>query len=136
MKSLNVIKWVLLAISVVIFVYAVANIVDVDSSALNCYLGWTYALVAVALIATLGFPLAKAFTNKKSLVKLLLLIVGAAVIIGGTYAIAPGGEVAFKSGISPEESKFADLVLYITYLFVGVAVVSLIWTGIRSSLKK
>lgn len=136
MKSLKVIKWVLLALGFVVFVIAVSTVKGIDSPTLDLYMGWTYALVAAALIATLGFPLIKAIKNKKSLVKLLILIVAAVVIFGGAYILAPGGEVTFKSGVAPGESKFADCALYVAYLFVGAAVVSLLWTGIRNSIKK
>ncbi len=136
MKSLNIIKWVLLALSFVVFVIAASTITGVDSATLDLYMGWTYVLVAVALVATLGFPLMKAIKDKKSLVKLLVFVVAAVVILGGAYALAPGGEVSFKSGVTPGESKFSDAALYVAYLFVAGAVVSLVWTGIRNSIKK
>lgn len=136
MKQLNVIKWVLLALSFVVFVVAASTITGIDSPTLDLYMGWTYALVAATLIATLGFPLVKAIKDKKKLVHLLILIAAVVVILGGSYALAPGGEVSFKSGVSLAESKFSDAALYVAYLFVAAAVVSLVWTGVRNSIKK
>ena len=136
MKSLNIIKWVLLALSAVVFVIAFTTIKDIDSATLDLYMGWTYALIAVALVATLGFPLVKAFKNKKSLIKLIILIIAIVVIFGGAYLIAPGTPLNITTQSTPGELKFADAALYITYLFIAAAVVALVWTGIRNSIKK
>ena len=136
MKKLKVIEYALLALSFVVFVIAFVTVTGTESATLDLYLGWVYALIAVALVATLGFPLVKAFKNKKSLVKLLVLIGAVVVIFGGAYLIAPGKEIAINQEVTAGTLKFADTALYIVYLFVAAAVAALIWGGVRNAIKK
>jgi len=136
MKKLKVIEYALLALSAVVFVIAVATITGVESATLDLYMGWAYALIAVAIAATLGFPLVKAFKNKKSLIKLLVTIAAVIVVFGGAYLLAPGKPIEMNAQVSPSDFKFADTALYIAYLFVVAAIAALIWGGVRKAIKK
>ena len=136
MKKLKVVEYALLALSAVVFVIAVTTIKGEDSPTLDLYMGWAYALIAVAIAATIGFPLVKAFKNKKSLVKLLILCAAVVVVFGGAYLLAPGKPIEMNAQVSPGDFKFADTALYIAYLFVGAAIAALLWSGVRKSLKK
>jgi len=136
-KPMKVVEIVLLCISVVVFIFAMTKITGIDSGMLNIYLCWTYILIAIALIFTLGFPLVKAFKNKKSLIKLIALIVAAVVIVGGAYAIAPGSALTNSTAVADGSTlKFTDACLYVCYLFVAAAFVALVWSGVRKSIKK
>ena len=136
MKRMKIVEIALLVISVVVFIIAFVGIKNIDSPMLNMYLGWVYILMACALIATLAFPLANAFKNKKSLIKLLVLIAAVVVIFGGAYLIAPGSPVEMNNEVPVSQFKFADTALYIVYLFVVAAFVALLWSGIRKAIKK
>jgi len=136
MKKLKVIEYALLALSAVVFVIAVSTIKDVSSGTLDLYLGWAYALIAVALAVTLGFPLAKAVKDKKKLTKLLVLIAAVVVLFGGAYLIAPGKPIDINAQVDPSDFKFADAALFICYIFVAGAIVTLAWSAVRKSIKK
>jgi len=136
MKKLKVIELALLFISAILFVIAVATIKDADSASLDLYMGWAYALIAVALAATLGFPLVKAFKDKKSLTKLLILVAAVIVVFGGAYLIAPGKPIEMNAQVDPRDFKFTDAALYIGYLFVAAAIAALVWSGVRKAIKK
>lgn len=136
MKKLKVIEYALLILSVVVFVIAVATIKDAGSATLDLYMGWAYALIAVALAVTLGFPLSKAIKDKKSLTKLLILIGAVVVVFGGAYLIAPGKPIEMNAQVNPGDFKFADTALFIVYLFVAAAIGTLAWSAIRKSIKK
>ena len=135
MKVIKYIEYALLVLSLVLFIIAFSAIQTVDSPMLNVFLGWAYILLAVALVFTLGFPLVNAFKDKKSLKKLIILIVGAVVIFGGAYLIAPGNPINVNTAVDESTFKFADAALFICYLFVAAAAVALIWSGIRKSIK-
>lgn len=136
MKVFKYIEYALLAISLVLFVIAMPSIVTVDSPMLNVTLGWAYVLVAISLIFTLGFPLVHAFTDKKSLVKLIALVVAVVVIVGGAYLIAPGNPVNVNTNVTEATFKFTDAALFICYLFVATALVVLVWSGVRKVINK
>ena len=129
MKVIKYIEYALLVLSLVLFIIAFSAIQTVDSPMLNVFLGWAYILVAVALIFTLGFPLVNAFKDKKSLIKLIVLVVGAVVIFGGAYLIAPGNPISVNTNVDEGTFKFADAAIYICYLFVAGAAVALIWSS-------
>jgi len=135
MKVIKYIEYALLILSLILFIVAFSVIETVDSPMLNVFLGWTYLLIAAALIFTLGFPLANAFKDKKSLKKLVALIVAVVVIFGGAYLIAPGNAIEVNTATTAGTFKFADAALYICYLFVAGALVSLIWSAIRKATK-
>ncbi|MBQ0024144.1 MAG: hypothetical protein KBT00_00255 [Bacteroidales bacterium] len=135
MKLLKYIEYALLIISLIVFVIGLTTISTESSPALNIYLVWTYILVAAALIFTIGFPLVKAFSDKKSLKKLIILVVAAIVVFGGIYLIAPGKAIDVNTVVSEGTFKFADAALYICYLFVGASVVALIWSAAHKAIK-
>ncbi len=136
MKFIKYIEYALLAISLVLFILAMTSIVTVDSPMLNVILGWTYVLVAISLLFTLGFPLVNAFKDKKSLIKLIVFAVAVVVIVGGAYLIAPGNAVAVNTTVTDATFKFTDAALFITYLFVAGAFCALVWSGIRKVINK
>ena len=135
MKVLKYIEYALLVISLVLFAIGLVTIETVDSGSLNIYLVWTYILVAAALIFTIGFPLVSSFKDKKSLKKLLILLVAVVVIFGGIYLLAPGKAINVNTQVSEGTFKFADAALYVCYLFVAASIISLIWGAVRKSTK-
>lgn len=136
MKKIKIIEYALLVLSFIVFIVAFLNIKTVDSPMLNVYLGWTYALIAIAVVAALGFPLVKAFGNKKSLRNLLILIVGAVVLVGGVYLLAPGNIIEVNKTVEAGTFKFSDAALILTYIFLGAAIVSLIWSVVHQAVGK
>lgn len=136
-KTMKVIEIILMVISLAVFVMAMMLIGDnIDAPMLDGYLGWTYILLGIALVFTIGFPLVRAFKNKKSLLKLILLIVAVVVVFGGAYIIAPGNAISVNTDATADTFKFADAALYIVYVFVAVAFLSLIWGAVRKAIKK
>ena len=135
-KFVKYLEIALLVISLIVFVLAVTGVTTVDSPMLNVYLGWAYALIAVTLVFTLGFPLVRAFKSKKSIFKLIGLIAAVVVICGGAYLIAPGNAVSVNTEATAADFKFADAVIFVTYLFIAAAFVALVWGGVRKIVKK
>lgn len=136
-KTMKFVEVALLLASAVLFVFAILKVKSQESPMLDTYLGWTYILLGIALIFTIGFPLIRAFKDGKSLLKLLLIILGVVVICGGAYLLASGKPVETNvADVTEGTFKFADATLYVCYLLVVGAFVSLIWGGLRNSLKK
>jgi len=136
MKKIKLIEYALLVLSFIVFIIAFVNIKSVDSPMLNVYLGWTYALIAIALVAALGFPLVKAVQDKKSLRNLLLLVVGAVVLVGGVYLLAPGKAIDVNTTVDAGTFKFSDAALFLTYIFLGASIIALLWSVIHQATGK
>ena len=135
MKTWKYIEYVLLILSLIIFiVFFVVNPTTTDNAMLDGYLGWAYILLAISLILALGFPLVRAFKSKKGIIGLLALIIGAVVVCGGIYMIAPGNAINVNTAVSPATFKFTDAALYLTYLFIAASIVAVVWGIIRSAI--
>jgi len=133
----KILELILFVVSLVFFGIVFAqNPKTTDASSLNPYLYWIYALVVLALCVTLLFPLVGAFKSKKKLLRLIILVLAVVVIVGGAWLLAPGSPIETNAVTTPRDFKLADCVLYISYLAVVAAVISLIWSAIRNAVKK
>jgi len=136
-KVIKWIAWALMIISVGILVWGFTK--DWNAGAVNVLLYWAYAMVALAvcLVVVLGLFIA-AKNNPKSLIKYGIILAGAAVICFLAYLLAPGNPaVAYTGSEIPTEStlKLTDTILNLTYLFGGVAILSILVGEIVSSIR-
>ena len=133
----KILELVLFLVSLVLFaIVFTAKPTTTDNVALDTFLYWIYALVFLALCVTLLFPLFGAFKSKKKLLRLITLILGVVVVVGGAWLLAPGTPIETKATVADGDFKFADTVLYVTYFVVCVAILSLIWSAARKAIKK
>ena len=133
----KILELVLFLVSLVLFVVVFsAKPTSPDNAALDTFMYWIYALVVLALCVTLLFPLFGAFKNKKKLLRLIILILGVVVVVGGAWLLAPGTPIETKATVAEGDFKFADMVLYVTYVVVAAAIVALCWSTLRKAIKK
>ncbi|MBR6423350.1 MAG: hypothetical protein IKS47_01540 [Bacteroidales bacterium] len=134
----KILELILFVVSLVLFCIVFINSPKTtDAACLDPFLYWIYALLVLALCVTLIFPLVGAFKSKKKLIRLIILILAVVVIVGGAWLLAPGTAIETNaSDVTPSTFKFADAVLYVTYLLVAGAIVSLIWSAVRNAIKK
>ena len=133
----KILELVLFVVSLVLFaIVFAAKPATTDAPSLNPFLYWIYCLLVLALCVTLLFPLFGAFKSKKKLLRLVILILGVVVIVGGAWLLAPGNAIDVNTPTKPSDFKFADMVLYVTYVAVIGAICALIWSTIRNAVKK
>ena len=133
----KILQLVLFLVSLVLFVVVfTAKPTTTENTALDTFLYWIYALVCLALCVTLLFPLFGAFKSKKKLLRLIILILAVVVIVGGAWLLAPGTAIETKAAVAAGDFKFADTVLFVTYLMVIGAVLTLCWSAVRKAIKK
>ena len=133
----KILELVLFLVSLVLFVVVfTAKPTTTDNAALDTFLYWIYALLFLALCVTLLFPLFGAFKSKKKLLRLIVLILGVVVIVGGAWLLAPGTPIETKATVAEGDFKFADTVLFVTYFVVCAAIVALVWSAIRKAIVK
>ena len=133
----KILELILFVVSLVLFaIVFTAKPTTTDSASLDAFLYWIYALVCLALCVTLLFPLFGAFKSKQKLLRLIILILGVVVIVGGAWLLAPGTPIETKATVADGDFKFADTVLYVTYFVVCAAIVALGWSALRKAIKK
>ncbi len=133
----KILELILFVVSLVLFaIVFTQSPTTTDAASLNPFLYWIYFLLVLALCVTLLFPLFGAFKSKKKLLRLIILILGVVVIVGGAWLLAPGSAIDVNTPTTPKDFKFADMVLYVTYIAIIGAIVALIWSTIRNAVKK
>ena len=143
MKYEKIIKWVLVALfvlGVAISLYGfVVGFETNGNSPVDVLLYGTYAYALVALLAVVtGVVVIGGINNPKTLVKMLLGLVVAAVVVGGAYTLAPGTPAVGYLGepVSDGTLKLTDTVLNLTYLAFGASIVALIVGWIAGATRK
>lgn len=130
-KVIKYLMWVLLLVSVAVSIYGFAvGFESNDAQPVDVVLYWAYALVGIAVVsAVIVSVVINALNNPKSLISLGVILLAAAVVIGGAYLLAPGSPaVGLVSAELPSAGtlKLTDTILNLTYLACGAAVLSVV----------
>jgi len=125
---------VLLVISLIMFVlfYAVGE--DYTSMVLT----WAYILLALTLAITIIFPIINFITNPKKGKAVLIGLLGFVVLYLIAYSMSSGnvsGDIYEKFNITAAVSRFIGAMLLMTYFLGGIALLSVIYSGISGFFK-
>ncbi len=135
-KIFSVLMWVLVLISVAIVVLGFTN--EWASSNVDMVMNYTYLMVGLALFAVIVVGiLVSAVNDPKSLLKLLGVVAGIAVVVGGVYAISSGAPAVGITIDQPSATtlKLTDTVLNLTYIAAGLAIVSIVFGELYSAIR-
>ncbi len=114
----------------------------VQSGSMNIMFFLMYALLAVAVLASLFFTLKNLFANPKSLKKTLLVIGAFFAVVLFSYLISSGSDVSVEEmanrGVATTESTIKNIGtgLNVFFLLVVIAVGSMAWGGLRKMTNK
>ena len=136
MKLAKILEWILLGLSVVLLIaFFVMPHNAASDAAVDAFIIWSYVLLFAAIAIVVVFLLKDVFSSKKGLITFLGLIVGIVVLVGISYVLAKGGEVATSVEYTEGVSKFTDTVLNITYIMFAGSIVALIATGVVNAIR-
>ena len=101
---------------------------------------WAYILVLLTAIAALVFPFISILANTKGLIRLALVLVGAAVLVLISYFMASGTPIDIigytgTGNSDPATLKMVDTVLFVTYLLFGIALASILYAVVSKAFK-
>jgi hypothetical protein len=101
---------------------------------------WAYILVIITMIVSIVFPLLHVFSNPRGLVRLLLVLAGAAVIVIISYLLSNDTPIEIlgyngTSNSDPTTLKLIDTVLFITYMLFGLALASILYAIVSRAFK-
>lgn len=125
---------VLLAISAILFIIFYSKGEEFTSVMLT----WGYILIALAALITILFPLVYIIMNPRKGKTVLFGLLGFIVLYLISNALASGsiqGEVYETFKITEAISKFIGAIMIMTYFLAGLAIVSIIYSGISSIFK-
>ena len=124
-------KYLLYVLFAVSLVFIIGFFVNQDAM-LDSFLYYTYALVAIALVAAFILPMIKLFSNPKGLKKMLMFLLIAVVLIGVSYALASSEPLVVKINIEASENalKLTDAGLILTYILSAFAFLAILLGGV------
>ena len=138
-KVLNIVLWVLLAVSAVLMVSLMGNISENDADPtmgawINTNLIWVYILLAIGTVIALLFALGHMVTDKKALKGGLITLVFLAVVGFIAYLLADGSIPSFygvekfvaEGNLNESISKWIGTMLYGTYLLFFIAIIAML----------
>jgi len=101
---------------------------------------WAYILVIITLIASIVFPLIAVISHPRALVRLLLVLAGAAVLVIVSYVLSKDTPIEIigytgTGNSDPGTLKMIDTVLFITYMLFGLALGSILYAIISRAFK-
>ena len=141
-KIVKIILWVLMIVSVGILLFGMIkgypDSHDPDNGTVAPLLYWAYIVIGFALASVVGVGLyIRATTDKKSLVTIGIVVLGAAVLCGLAYLLASGAPaIGCSKTPTPSELKMTDTILNLAYFVGGAAILSIIfgevWMSIRN----
>lgn len=133
---LGIVFWVLLPGS------DVPSSEAMEDANVNAMFYIAYVLLAIPVVAVLIYSLKNLFSHPDNLKKSLILIVSFLIILGISYALSSGTDVNLdkftEAGIEVTESssKMVGAGLIAFYILAGVAIVSMLLSGVKKVLSK
>ncbi len=102
----------------------------------NTLLSWAVIMVGIALFCWIVIGLIISISNNpKSLIKILLVLVGAAVLCGIAFLLAKGNPAIGREGLDPANKlKLTDTVLNLTYIVGALSIVAIIFGEIKMAI--
>jgi len=139
-KIIKVLLWVLMILSVGVLILGTMKGFEAnDGKMTDLLLYWAYGMVGLALVSVICVGLYIAIrTNPKSLVKMGIIIAGAAVLAFIAYLLASGAPAMGYNGSNvptASELKMTDTILNLAYILGGAAIASIVVGEIVMSLR-
>ena len=143
MKYLSIVRYVLIAVSVIIIglgVYNDPGVIAADHPWVSTMLNWTYFVMGVAILLVVGMPIIGLIQNpigiKRTLIGigLLLVLVALAWVFGDSEPVViAGGKEVYDN---PTGLKVAGMSLFLLYLMLAGAILSIVFGEIYKQVKK
>lgn len=139
---INIILWVIIAVSSVLVVSLISSITDpMDEAArgwVDVNLKWTYGLLFVAVGTSIIFSISQTISRGKDALKSLAAVLALVAVFFIAQAFASDAIPNFPSAqgliddgtLTPEVSKMADTLLFTMYILLGVAIGSIVYSSV------
>ncbi|PTN07277.1 hypothetical protein [Mangrovibacterium marinum] len=147
-KVLNILLWVLLAVSAILIVSMMTNLSDDNADAtmgtwINTNLSWSYFLLGASTIIAVVFALFHTFTDKAAAKKGLTALVFAGVVVVLAYVFASDAIPQFHGvekfvtdgSLTTTISKWIGTTLYATYILLFLTIIAIALAPLTRLLK-
>jgi hypothetical protein len=149
-KITSIILWVLMILSVGLFVYMVSSIDDEINpgvkavQAITMNLNWSILLFSIAAVVAVVFALVQMFGEKSKAIRAVVVLAIFALVLVVSYSVSSseipsffGVEKFLANGTLTESiSRWVDTGLYFTYILFAGAFLSIIGFTVASAFKR
>ncbi len=139
MKHISIVRYVLMAASVllVLFGWILAPDPDIDSSGVDLLLRGLYVILGLAIVCIVVFSIYALLQNPKSAVQSLIGLAVLVVVIGIAWSLSSGETVVTPTNTYTDvpKLKLADTSLFAMYIFLGGAILTVVFGELRSFFK-
>lgn len=149
-KLSSAILWVLMIVSVALFVVLVTSIDDEKNPGaqavqmITVNMNWAMVMFAIAAVVVLFFAIAQTVTDKTKLLQALLVFGILGAILGVAYVLASGEIPTFfgvdkfvaDGTLTPSVSKWVGTGLYAAYILFGASFLSIAGFSVANMFKK
>ncbi|HDP76461.1 MAG TPA: hypothetical protein ENN49_11505 [Bacteroidales bacterium] len=134
----KVLSWLLMGVSIIITILFFLS--DQDVNSVEPFIDWAYILFAIAAVSALVFPVVNMIRNPKNVTKSLVGLLAVAVIVVIGYLLADATPIPSPTQnpnlSNPTVLIISDTGLIATYILFGISLLLLLYTGVRSVLRK
>ncbi len=138
-KLVKIFSWGIMGASVIVallYFFRISSSEKIEHMDIaSSYLIWAYALIGLAALLSVLFPLIQSIFNPKNAVKALIGLAGLGLIFLVGYLMADATPIASAVNnpdlANPSVLIFADTAVIATYILFGVALLALVFTGIK-----
>lgn len=136
MKHISIVRYVLMAVSVIVIVFGWLLAKD-EASGVDLLLRWLYVILGLAVVCIVVFSIYALLQNPKSAVQSLIGLGAIVVVVGIAWALSSGETVVTPTNTytDPGLLKLADTSLYAMYVLLAGAVLAVLFGELRSFFK-
>lgn len=134
-KIVKILLWVLMIVSAGITAWGYA--VGFSDISVDTLLYWAYILAIVGIVIAIVFGITiSAINNPKNLIKMAIELVAVVIVVGAVYMLSSGAPAIGYVGaeVSATTLKVTDTLLNLTYLLCALAIIAIIYGGIRNAI--
>jgi hypothetical protein len=139
-KGNQIIMFVFMVIGLILMILTMGIEVTDEGECVNCgiegsFIGFTYILLVLALIAALGGTVMTAITSPKKMIGSAIGVGAMIVVFGISYAFASGEVVKSYGDVSESTSRMVGAGLITFYILLVLAVLSIVYASISRMIK-
>jgi hypothetical protein len=145
-KLVKIFSWGIMGVSVIlalVFFFRISNAEpDNQIFVAESYILWAFILLVIAALLSVVFPLVNFIKNPRNTLKVVLSLVFmgllflVAFLMSDTTPLVTATSATEPNFSTPSVLRFADTGIFATYLLFGIAVLSLLFTGVRGIFKR
>ncbi len=127
----------LVSVGIAVACILIAGLTYNASGSVTAFINSAYVFFAVALVLAIALPIYQSKDNPKALLKSAIGVAAIVLLFGVSWGIASEYTASnLSKNVSPESIKLSGAIITTTWLFLALAVLAVLYTEIKTLIKK